>query len=65
VSLQALNISPRDLYSAATSRTLVNPAVISILLTPANLYFYLFGVDIGLSLTSFYFLNTALFGNLI
>ena len=65
MSLQALNISPRDLYSAAASRTLVNPAVISILLTPANLYFYIFGVDISLILTSFYFLDTTLFGNLI
>ena len=57
--LQLLFVYKRDLYNAATSRTLVNHAVISIFINNCKLYLYLCCVNISLILNSF--CNTALF----
>ena len=48
-----------ELNNAATSQVLDNPAVIPVLSTTANLYFYLFYVTVSLILNS-YFYNTVL-----
>ena len=56
-------IYPRDLYNAATSRTLVNLAVISTFINNCKFVFQFFVVNISFILNSFY--NTALFDKMV
>ena len=57
--LPACKYYPRDLNNAATSRILVNRAVIYIFINNCKFVFVFICVNIGLILNSFY--NTALF----